>query len=129
MAQPPVDFADLVTKYKKAVDLGELREEKMRGDTPPPERRRDRLAKKALSAFKATSLKNRWRIKEHDKSLFGEGYEVNWLNLINSQPDEEDFVGSGKLWIGKDYVNFIFKDFTDLEEPFHGAFCSFASLK
>lgn len=26
--------------------------------------------------------------------------------------------GQAKLWIGKDYTNFIFKDFTDLEQPF-----------
>ena len=28
--------------------------------------------------------------------------------------------GSSKLWIGKDYTNFIVKDFTDLESPFTG---------
>jgi len=25
-----------------------------------------------------------------------------------------------KIWIGKDYVNFIVKDFSDLENPFSG---------
>lgn len=28
--------------------------------------------------------------------------------------------GSSKLWIGKDYCNFIFKDFVKLDQPFEG---------
>ena len=28
--------------------------------------------------------------------------------------------GSTKLWVGKDYVNFIIKDFVDLDQPFTG---------
>ena len=28
--------------------------------------------------------------------------------------------GSSKLWIGKDYVNFVVKDFCDLHAPFQG---------
>jgi hypothetical protein len=31
-------------------------------------------------------------------------------------------VGSGKMWLGKDYVNFIHKDFVDLDMPYHGMF-------
>uniref|UniRef100_A0A6P7FC96 Phospholipase n=1 Tax=Diabrotica virgifera virgifera TaxID=50390 RepID=A0A6P7FC96_DIAVI len=48
------------------------------------------------------------------------------LNLVNhdvtdgSNPKEmvEELDGSAKLWIGKDYVNFIVKDFTNLDSPF-----------
>lgn len=32
--------------------------------------------------------------------------------------DELGLVGSSKMWIGKDYVNFIYKDFVDLHDPF-----------
>ena len=32
----------------------------------------------------------------------------------------EGLQGSSKLWIGKDYTNFIVKDFADLESPFTG---------
>lgn len=35
---------------------------------------------------------------------------------INRLGEEENY----KLWIGKDYTNFIFKDFVDLNEPFTG---------
>lgn len=30
-----------------------------------------------------------------------------------------------KIWVGKDYVNFIFKDFVDLDHPFTGLFSVF----
>lgn len=33
---------------------------------------------------------------------------------------EEQMEGAGKLWLGKDYVNFIHKDFVELDMPFHG---------
>lgn len=38
---------------------------------------------------------------------------------------EEVFTGLGltgdtKLWMGKDYTNFIHKDFVDLDKPFAG---------
>ena len=34
--------------------------------------------------------------------------------------EEMGLEGSSKLWIGKDYCNFIFKDFKELDEPFEG---------
>ena len=36
--------------------------------------------------------------------------------------DELGLVGSSKMWIGKDYVNFIYKDFVDLHDPFEGRY-------
>lgn len=35
----------------------------------------------------------------------------------------EDIDGNSKLWIGKDYANFIVKDFTKLNQPFVGEEC------
>ncbi|EJW82444.1 hypothetical protein WUBG_06647 [Wuchereria bancrofti] len=32
---------------------------------------------------------------------------------------EELMTGAGKLWVGKDYANFIHKDFVELDMPFH----------
>lgn len=34
--------------------------------------------------------------------------------------DFEGLTGSSKLWIGKDYVNFIHKDPVDVHNPFEG---------
>ena len=38
------------------------------------------------------------------------------------------FSGTGeslKIWVGKDYTNFINKDFVELDKPFTGGFYSF----
>lgn len=34
--------------------------------------------------------------------------------------EDQGLVGEIKLWMGKDYVNFIFKDFVELDKPFTG---------
>ncbi len=35
--------------------------------------------------------------------------------------DLDDLEGAGtKVWVGKDYCNFIYKDFVDLDKPFAG---------
>lgn len=34
--------------------------------------------------------------------------------------DFEGLAGSSKLWIGKDYINFIHKDPVDVHNPFEG---------
>ena len=56
-------------------------------------------------------------------------FSLRGLNLpeyrMHRTKSEEDIFkcglkGSSKLWIGKDYVNFIYKDFVNLESPFAG---------
>ena len=37
-------------------------------------------------------------------------------DAINKLTEDENY----KLWIGKDYTNFIIKDFVDLDRPFDG---------
>lgn len=60
-------------------------------------------------------------------------YTLNFVNSLAPPPplmrtsseikiDELGLKGSSKLWIGKDYVNFIVKDFVDLHNPFEGEF-------
>ena len=42
---------------------------------------------------------------------------------VSSDVNLDEFEGSGtKVWVGKDYCNFIFKDFVDLDKPFTGNF-------
>lgn len=45
---------------------------------------------------------------------------VRWSHLEEEAQVDYGLAGAGKIWMGKDYVNFIFKDFTDLEMPYHG---------
>lgn len=33
---------------------------------------------------------------------------------------QQGLCGAHKIWLGKDYVNFIFKDFVELDNPFTG---------
>lgn len=44
------------------------------------------------------------------------------MRRTHSEQDilERGLEGSTKLWIGKDYVNFIYKDFVQLHQPFEG---------
>lgn len=36
------------------------------------------------------------------------------------EPDNKvELDGQAKLWVGKDYTNFIFKDFSELDSPFN----------
>ena len=48
------------------------------------------------------------------RSLFNEPHSPGTALM------EMGLEGDTKLWIGKDYTNFIVKDFVDLEEPFTG---------
>jgi len=44
---------------------------------------------------------------------------------FDAQLTSEGVCNPFKIWIGKDYVNFIFKDFCDLDNPFLGVFCPY----
>jgi hypothetical protein len=114
-----IDLADLVVKYRAAVAHGDIEQMKKRADTPPHQERTGAIAN-VLNSLRAARIRRKWRVREEKDDLFGQGYDIDWLKVVNSQPDEADFVGQGKLWIGKDYVNFIFKDFENLNEPYHG---------
>ncbi|XP_025829452.1 LOW QUALITY PROTEIN: phospholipase D2 [Agrilus planipennis] len=49
----------------------------------------------------------------------GDKIEANGTVMLQEpQEDLRNLDGSAKFWIGKDYVNFIVKDFTNLDSPF-----------
>jgi len=41
---------------------------------------------------------------------------------IDAQLSRQNTAESLKIWVGKDYVNFIYKDFVELDNPFTGWF-------
>lgn len=49
-------------------------------------------------------------------------FAFRWRKLQEESQVDLGLSGGGKLWMGKDYVNFIHKDFMDLDLPFHGIF-------
>jgi len=50
------------------------------------------------------------------KPLFFHSY----CRLQDSKVDMSGLQGAGKLWPGKDYVNFVHKDFVDVDIAFSG---------
>ncbi|XP_076675622.1 phospholipase D [Andrena cerasifolii] len=38
--------------------------------------------------------------------------------IYNGEEESTEYLGAAKLWLGKDYTNFIVKDFNDLEKPY-----------
>lgn len=44
--------------------------------------------------------------------------DENKLTIIKNEDSIDDLDGSAKLWLGKDYTNFIVKDFANLECPY-----------
>ncbi|XP_072377195.1 phospholipase D1 [Diabrotica undecimpunctata] len=55
-------------------------------------------------------------LRESDSSINVGNRDV--IDGRNSKEIVDELDGSAKLWIGKDYVNFIVKDFTNLDSPF-----------
>ncbi|KIH51272.1 hypothetical protein ANCDUO_18643, partial [Ancylostoma duodenale] len=54
------------------------------------------------------------------------GYELDFLRLKQMDTDDKDSIDGGvKLWVGKDYVNYIHKDFVEVDLPFHGMSITF----
>ncbi|PIO72122.1 phospholipase D domain protein [Teladorsagia circumcincta] len=48
------------------------------------------------------------------------GYELDFLRLKQMDSEDKDSIDGGvKLWMGKDYVNYIHKDFIEVDLPFH----------
>lgn len=61
-------------------------------------------------------LLNLFQVLDNDEAT--QGYELEWLRLQAIATDET-VDGGTKLWIGKDYVNYIHKDFIEVDMPFH----------
>lgn len=51
--------------------------------------------------------------------LSGAKFDFGQSMFINDEDLDEDNDDGSRLWIGKDYTNFIFKDFIDLDKPFN----------
>uniref|UniRef100_A0A0K0FWD0 phospholipase D n=1 Tax=Strongyloides venezuelensis TaxID=75913 RepID=A0A0K0FWD0_STRVS len=71
-----------------------------------------------VSHWGTNRMKNRWKDVLNDDSALGQ-YELNWLKLKSSNEENNSKLqGGGKLWPGKDYVNYNKKDFIEVNEPF-----------
>ncbi|CAG0914405.1 unnamed protein product [Notodromas monacha] len=120
--------------------------ERVKGDTPPPDRQSS-LASSVRALRQAFSTGKEWRNKIALKWRRGrfekistwviqtdfsvtlvveETVAVQSVEMVNMaftpSGDEVDLrkslLGSSKLWMGKDYANFIVKDFSNLDSPY-----------
>ncbi|XP_064594574.1 phospholipase D1-like [Liolophura sinensis] len=103
-------------RWTKTGDMVEVPKELFLKPTSPEAQKRP----------KRSTIKN-LRDKVHRRGR--QNYNVNYLNALELPPDlyrtssQQEFEelgleGTSKLWLGKDYVNFIFKDFENLHQPF-----------
>uniref|UniRef100_A0A1I7ZS77 Phospholipase n=1 Tax=Steinernema glaseri TaxID=37863 RepID=A0A1I7ZS77_9BILA len=113
-----MSLADAAKKYKEYIESGAVVEEKRRAQTPPMEKRKKGVINRAVSNLRQYRAKRRWKQVIDMDDTTG-AYELGWIRLKKDAVDETDMAGSGKLWLGKDYVNFIHKDFVELDMPFH----------
>ena len=59
--------------------------------------------------------KRKWRLKDDSGPV-----QVKSIMKTSTAEDFESLEGMSKLWIGKDYINFIHKDPVDVDNPFEG---------
>ncbi|XP_074643651.1 phospholipase D1-like [Tubulanus polymorphus] len=91
--------------------------------TTPQLRRKIDAILKAKNKFKQTLQKRRESAARRDSDLDSDdGGKVAEMRVAYIARDlsvkRYEFMGNSKLWIGKDYTNFIYRDFVDLDLPF-----------
>ncbi|KAI1726716.1 phospholipase D active site motif domain-containing protein [Ditylenchus destructor] len=76
------------------------------------------LMRRVVSNLRPSKSKRRWRMAI-DREDVAEEYVVNFVKLQETTVDMSGLQGAGKLWPGKDYVNYIVKDFVDVHEAYN----------
>ncbi|VDM60973.1 unnamed protein product [Angiostrongylus costaricensis] len=113
-----MDFSTAAEKYKEYVESGAVQKEKHRSQTPPVKRKESRITR-AMGNWRSNRAKKKWK-QVLDSDEVTAGYELDFLRLKKMDSEEKDSIDGGvKLWVGKDYVNYIHKDFIDVDLPFH----------
>uniref|UniRef100_A0A1I8ECW6 Phospholipase n=1 Tax=Wuchereria bancrofti TaxID=6293 RepID=A0A1I8ECW6_WUCBA len=114
-----MDIHDAMDKYKAYVHSGKAEVAKHnaeRKSTPPPQRK---ILSKVAHSLKPSSAKKHWQKVKQETTR----YDLRYMELHDQNEKiramEELMTGAGKLWVGKDYANFIHKDFVELDMPFH----------
>ncbi|CAI4222449.1 unnamed protein product [Auanema sp. JU1783] len=116
-AKSGMDLATAAERYKAYVNSGAIQKEKHRSQTPPMKRKESRITR-AVDNWKSQRAKRKWKdVLDADDP---NGYEIDFLRLMKKEDQSDDCVdGAAKLWVGKDYVNFVHKDFIEVDMPFH----------
>ncbi|GMT14733.1 hypothetical protein PFISCL1PPCAC_6030 [Pristionchus fissidentatus] len=113
-----MDLAAATKAYKEYVESGVIQKEKMRAQTPPLSASKKNPLSRTVEKLKTNRAKRRWRQVLDTDDVNGE-YELEWLRLKKEEVDVDGLGGGTKLWVGKDYVNYIHKDFVEVDLPFN----------
>ncbi|KAF7634235.1 Phospholipase [Meloidogyne graminicola] len=84
----------------------------------PMEPKQRTLVRRVVSNLRPERAKRRWRLALQPSEETHDEYIVNYCRLQDSKVDISGLQGAGKLWPGKDYVNFVHKDFVDVDIAF-----------
>lgn len=97
----------------------------MKPNTPDMERKNVFIDLTHKVKVKGKELINLVYTPTEDEHLKPNTPDINGADEVDGKQDLqtpeqiiETLDGSAKLWVGKDYVNFIVKDFTNLDSPF-----------
>ncbi|KAL3120771.1 hypothetical protein niasHT_008063 [Heterodera trifolii] len=83
------------------------------------EPKQNTLIRRALNNLKPEKARRRWRLAMQPSEETADEYIVNYCRLQETKVDISGLQGAGKLWPGKDYVNFVHKDFVDVDLAFN----------
>lgn len=89
------------------------------------------MMRRVVSNLKTNKNKQRWKmLLDKDKPEDpNEEYVINFLKTQENAVDTSGLQGAGKLWPGKDYVNYLVKDFVDVHEAYSDFINRYVTLK
>lgn len=111
-AATKVELAEVVRQYKEFIANERLKEADIEGidtvDNSSPRHHQPGKLKRYINAWKKRGFHRRNREEKIEEDELAKEYELIF-KAIKAEEDYADLKGKGKLWMGKDYVNFIFK--------------------
>ncbi|CAD5217208.1 unnamed protein product [Bursaphelenchus xylophilus] len=78
------------------------------------------VMRRVVSNLKTNRNAKRWKMlldKDKPEDVTDE-YVINYCKVQETEVDVSGLQGAGKLWPGKDYVNYLVKDFVDVHEAY-----------
>jgi phospholipase D1/2 len=114
-----VKGAEIDESFKAATEALSDNEEPLDEHTKQntPEMKRKGLTEKIKENVKITI--NKFSSNTDEQTKQDETIKIGGIHNPHSRPSYHDEIdGQAKYWIGKDYTNFILRDFTDLNQPF-----------
>lgn len=113
-----VKGVDIETSFKVATEALSDNEEPLNEHTKQntPEMKRKGITEKIKENVKITI--NKFSTNNDEQAKQDETIKIGGFNTQSRPSYHDEIDGQAKYWIGKDYTNFILRDFSDLNQPF-----------